>query len=141
MTDAAKLPPQPWMTAPETRAVVAALTARGTEVRFVGGCVRDAAIGRAVTDVDIATHDRPETVTALLRAGFVDAFRALHPDEGGHYSWWSNRGGAREKNVGWRVDYFGVSRRLWPRVRRCAHLKHVLGSDHCPVMLEMEPEE
>ena len=56
------------MTAPETKAVIAALTAGGAEVRFVGGCVRDAAIGRAVTDVDIATHDLPETVIELLQA-------------------------------------------------------------------------
>jgi poly(A) polymerase len=56
------------MVAPETAAVIAALTARGAEVRFVGGCVRDAAIGRPVTDIDIATRDRPETVTELLRA-------------------------------------------------------------------------
>ena len=68
MADAAKLPLQPWMAAPETAAVIAALTAKGAEVRFVGGCVRDAAIGRPVTDIDIATHDRPETVTELLRA-------------------------------------------------------------------------
>ncbi|MGE5145791.1 MAG: CCA tRNA nucleotidyltransferase [Candidatus Eiseniibacteriota bacterium] len=59
------------MTAPETRAVIAALTARGAEVRFVGGCVRDAAIGRAVTDIDIATHDLPETVIDLLKAAHL----------------------------------------------------------------------
>jgi len=59
------------MTAPETRAVIAALTARGAEVRFVGGCVRDAAIGRPVTDIDIATHDLPETVIALLEAAHL----------------------------------------------------------------------
>lgn len=84
------------------------------------------------------TDQERSGMTALLRAGFVDAFRELHPGEGGHYSWWSNRGGAREKNVGWRVDYFGVSRRLWPRVKSCKHLKHTLGSDHCPVVLEIE---
>src|SRR3546814_4886239 len=57
-----RIEPQPWMTAPETRAVIAALTAAGAEVRFVGGCVRDALAGRAVKDVDIATPDRPEQV-------------------------------------------------------------------------------
>ena len=70
---AAKLPVQPWMTAPETKAVIGALTAGGAEVRFVGGCVRDSAIGRPVTDIDIATHDLPETVTALLEAARLKA--------------------------------------------------------------------
>jgi poly(A) polymerase len=61
-----QLPPQPWMDAPETRAVVAALTAEGAEVRFVGGCVRDAVLKRPIKDIDIATHDPPQRVLALL---------------------------------------------------------------------------
>jgi poly(A) polymerase len=73
MCDLPKLPPQPWMTAPPTRAVLAALTAGGAEVRFVGGCVRDAVLGRAVKDIDIATHDPPETVMALLTAAGITA--------------------------------------------------------------------
>jgi poly(A) polymerase len=65
-----RLPPQPWMSDPATEAVLRALAADGAEIRFVGGCVRDAAVGRPVKDIDIATPDRPETVTALLeRAG------------------------------------------------------------------------
>jgi len=68
-----RIEPQPWMTAPETRAVIAALTAEGAEVRFVGGCVRDALAGRPVKDVDIATPDRPEKVMALLRAAGIKA--------------------------------------------------------------------
>ena len=67
------LPPQSWMAAPETRSVVAALTAKGAEVRFVGGCVRDAILGRAVKDIDIATHDPPEKVMALLAAAGIEA--------------------------------------------------------------------
>jgi poly(A) polymerase len=70
---AGMLPPQPWMTAPATRRVIAALTAKGAEVRFVGGCVRDAILGRAVQDLDIATHDAPETVMALLAAAGIEA--------------------------------------------------------------------
>lgn len=66
MKPVGRLDPQPWMTAPETRAVIAALGADGAEVRFVGGCVRDAVIGRPVQDIDIATHDPPERVMALL---------------------------------------------------------------------------
>ena len=70
---AASLPLQPWMTAPGTRRVVAALTAKGSEVRFVGGCVRDTILGRAVKDIDIATHDPPETVMALLATAGIKA--------------------------------------------------------------------
>jgi poly(A) polymerase len=66
MEAAGKIPLQPWMTAAETRAVIAALTADGAEVRFVGGCVRDALIGRPVKDIDIATHDEPAVVMRLL---------------------------------------------------------------------------
>ena len=73
MKPAAKLAPQPWMTASETRAVLAALTARGTMVRFVGGCVRDAVLERAVKDVDLATPDEPETVMRLLKAAGIRA--------------------------------------------------------------------
>jgi poly(A) polymerase len=68
-----KLAPQPWMDLPETRAVVAALTRDGAEVRFVGGCVRDALAHRPVTDIDIATHDPPEKVIALLEAAGIRA--------------------------------------------------------------------
>lgn len=68
-----RIEPQPWMTAPETRAVIAALTAEGAEVRFVGGCVRDALAGRPVKDVDIATPDHPQRVVALLEAAGLKA--------------------------------------------------------------------
>src|SRR5947208_5876703 len=67
------LPPQPWMSAPATRAVVAALTAGGADVRFVGGCVRDSILGRAVTDIDIATPDAPTRVIELLEAAGLKA--------------------------------------------------------------------
>jgi poly(A) polymerase len=73
MESCGRLDPQPWMTAPETRAVIAALTADGAEVRFVGGCVRDAVIGRPVSDIDIATHDAPERVMALLAKAGITA--------------------------------------------------------------------
>ena len=67
------LAPQPWMSAPATEAVIAALTAGGKEVRFVGGCVRDALLGRAVTDIDIATPDEPPRVIELLEAAGLKA--------------------------------------------------------------------
>lgn len=74
----------------------------------------------------------------LLEAGFTDTFRLLHPDATGAYSWWSYRFHAREKNAGWRIDYFLVSDRLAPRVRRADILAQVQDSDHCPVLLELD---
>src|ERR1700690_1195729 len=67
------LPLRPWMTEPATKAVIAALTAGGSEVRFVGGCVRDGILGRPVTDIDIATPDAPAQVIDLLRAAGLKA--------------------------------------------------------------------
>lgn len=69
----------------------------------------------------------------LLGAGFTDTFRHLYPDLADAYSWWSYRAGARGKNVGWRIDYFGVSDRFADRVATAEILPHVMGSDHCPV--------
>lgn len=73
----------------------------------------------------------------LLAAGFVDTFRYLHPDEEGAYSWWSYRFNARAKNAGWRIDYFLVSERLKDEIKAAYILPDVLGSDHCPVCLEI----
>ncbi len=76
----------------------------------------------------------------LLAAGFTDTFRLLHPDATGAYSWWSYRFHARENNAGWRIDYFLVSDALAPKVREAAILNEVFGSDHCPVLLELDEE-
>ncbi len=73
-------------------------------------------------------------MTELLASGFVDTFRALHPDEV-KYSWWSYRFSAREKNVGWRIDYFLVSERLLPCVKDAQIHNEIMGSDHCPVSI------
>jgi len=73
----------------------------------------------------------------LLGEGFTDTFRALYPDRV-LYSWWSYMYHAREKNAGWRIDYFVVSNRLMPRVRDSFILTDVMGSDHCPVGIELE---
>ena len=77
-------------------------------------------------------------LTELLSAGFTDTFRSLYPDQTGAYSWWSYRFHAREKNAGWRIDYFIVSDRLAPRVREAAIHPDIAGSDHCPVSLVLE---
>ena len=76
--------------------------------------------------------------TELLEAGFTDTFRALYPDLEGAYSWWSYRFHAREKNAGWRIDYFLVSNRLRDHIKRAEILSSVEGSDHCPVLLELD---
>ena len=77
-------------------------------------------------------------MTELLSAGFVDTFRHLYPDRTGAYSWWSYRFNARKNNAGWRIDYFIVSRRLTDRVAAAEILSDVYGSDHCPVLLELD---
>ena len=74
----------------------------------------------------------------LLESGFTDTFRALHPELAGVYSWWSYRFHARENNAGWRIDYFLVSDRLRDKVETASILTEVYGSDHCPVMLEID---
>lgn len=73
----------------------------------------------------------------LVERGFVDTFRIFHP-EGGNYSWWDLKTKARERNVGWRIDYFFVSRDLADRVKSAFILKDVTGADHCPVGMELE---
>jgi exodeoxyribonuclease III len=74
----------------------------------------------------------------LLKAGFVDAFRHLHPDVPHHYTWWRQFGGARERNIGWRIDYLLVSQALVPRLSSARILAEVYGSDHCPVAIEIQ---
>lgn len=73
----------------------------------------------------------------LLDNGFTDSFRYLYPDQTGAYSWWSYMFHAREKNAGWRIDYFLVSDRLRDRIREAPIYSQILGSDHCPVGLEL----
>lgn len=77
-------------------------------------------------------------MTELLNAGFADTFRRFYPDLEGAYSWWSYRFKAREKNAGWRIDYFLVSERFADRVKQAKILSDVFGSDHCPVLIELE---
>ncbi|MCD7928610.1 MAG: exodeoxyribonuclease III [Clostridiales bacterium] len=79
-------------------------------------------------------------LTELLAAGFTDTFRALYPDKTGAYSWWSYRFNARKNNAGWRIDYFIVSNRLAPQVEEASIYADILGSDHCPVGLELDIE-
>ena len=82
------------------------------------------------------TDEERGKFSTLLQSGFKDTFRTLHPDDP-TYSWWSYRFHAREKNVGWRIDYFVVSERLMPQVTSASILTEVMGSDHCPVELTL----
>ena len=75
--------------------------------------------------------------TELLESGFCDTFRTLYPEKV-EYSWWSYMYHAREKNVGWRIDYFVVSERIMDKVKDSRIFTHIMGSDHCPVGLEIE---
>ena len=83
------------------------------------------------------TDEEREAMTRLLDSGFVDTFRRLHPDEV-TYSWWSYRFRAREKNTGWRIDYFLVSESLAPRVAEAKIHTQIMGSDHCPVEVDLD---
>jgi exodeoxyribonuclease-3 len=74
---------------------------------------------------------------AFIKAGFIDVFREFEK-AGGHYTWWSPMSGARARNVGWRIDYFLISAKLRPRLKRAYIRCEVAGSDHCPVGLELE---
>lgn len=82
------------------------------------------------------TDEERDKMTRLLGSGFHDTWRELHPEEI-KYSWWSYRMGARERNVGWRIDYFLASDALMPRVCGADILNEVFGSDHCPVTLDL----
>ena len=84
------------------------------------------------------TDEEREKMTTLLSSGFADTFRRLHPDAEGRYSWWSYRFNARKNNAGWRIDYFIVSERLMERVSGADIWHEIMGSDHCPVVLELD---
>ena len=86
------------------------------------------------------TDEERGKMTELLDAGFVDSFRYLYPDVTGAYSWWSYMYHARENNAGWRIDYFICSQRLKDRIADSKILADVMGSDHCPVELDLREE-
>lgn len=102
----------------------------------------------AHTEIDLArpkqnthnagfTAEERQGIDNLLQAGFVDTFRSLHPDTQ-RYTWWSHWGHARENNVGWRIDYFFISKSLLPHLKSAEIHEKILGSDHCPISIELE---
>ena len=84
------------------------------------------------------TDEERGKLSRLLDSGFLDTFRTLHPDTTGAYSWWSYRGYARKNNTGWRIDYFIVSERLRNHIRNADIWSEIQGSDHCPVILDLD---
>ena len=84
------------------------------------------------------TDEEREKMTSLLNAGFIDSFRYLYPTETDRYTWWSYMAKVRERNIGWRIDYFLLSERLAPVLQDSQIHSDVLGSDHCPVCIEID---
>ncbi|MBP2239692.1 exodeoxyribonuclease-3 [Cytobacillus eiseniae] len=84
------------------------------------------------------TTEEREKMTTLLSSGFVDSFRHVYPDAEGAYTWWSYMMKVRERNIGWRIDYFLVSERMKQSIKSAQIHSEIMGSDHCPIMLEMD---
>ncbi|MBE1554044.1 exodeoxyribonuclease III [Sporosarcina limicola] len=84
------------------------------------------------------TFEERGKMSALLEAGFIDTYRHFHPEQEGSYTWWSYMSKVRERNIGWRIDYFLASSKLKPLLKDATIHPHVLGSDHCPILLELE---
>ena len=84
------------------------------------------------------TDEEREKMTRLLDSGFTDSFRFLYPNKENCYSWWSYMGHSREKNIGWRIDYFIVSNSIESKIKESYIYQNIFGSDHCPVGLEID---
>ncbi len=84
------------------------------------------------------TDEEREGISHMINAGFVDSFRHFVPKGNGHYTWWTHWANARARNVGWRIDYWFVSKKLLPRLKKAYILPDVMGSDHCPVVIELK---
>ena len=84
------------------------------------------------------TDEERNKMTELLDVGFIDTFRYLYPEKENEYTWWSYMGHAREKNIGWRIDYFIVSKDIENKIKEAKIHQEIFGSDHCPVELEIE---
>ena len=118
--------------------------ADGKHVVTVGDyntCHKEIDIARPTENVDVSGFLPIERawMDKYVENGFVDSFRKLHPDERDRYSWWSNRFGARKRNVGWRIDYAFVDEGLVPNIVSADIHHDVMGSDHCPISIELEP--
>ena len=106
-------------------------------------------INTAHNEIDLARPKQNRKTTGFLREerdwidkvveqGYIDSYRHLNPEREGAYSWWSMRSGARDKNIGWRIDYFFISPDLLPKMAAAEIHADVLGSDHCPISLTLD---
>lgn len=84
------------------------------------------------------TEEERGKMTSLLAEGFIDTYRHFHPDQEGAYTWWSYMAKVRERNIGWRIDYFIVSEKIRERLKNVDIHCNVMGSDHCPILLEIK---
>jgi len=123
-------------------AYIEALRNQGKPIVFCGD------VNTAHQAIDLARPQQNQKTTGflpeervwiddLVAHGYMDSYRSLYPEQKGAYSWWTYIGGARGRNVGWRLDYFFVSPDLWPQVTAANIHAEVFGSDHCPVSLEL----
>jgi exodeoxyribonuclease-3 len=83
------------------------------------------------------TMEEREGIGKIIKSGFVDTFRHFTPKGKGYYTWWSHFANSRARNVGWRIDYFFISKKLLPRLKKAEILPKVMGSDHCPILIEL----
>lgn len=84
------------------------------------------------------TPEEREGMDTMIQSGLIDTFRASHPDQEGAYTWWTNWANARERNVGWRIDYWLASNDLKDKIKKASIHPDVMGSDHCPVSIELD---
>lgn len=84
------------------------------------------------------TAEEREGIDNIVAAGYVDTFRHFTPEGNGHYTWWSHFANSRARNVGWRIDYWFVSKKLTSKLKSASILPKVMGSDHCPVVIELK---
>lgn len=125
------------------RAMHADWVQQGRQVAFLGDyniCHHPIDIADPVGNKD-SVGFRPierQHISEYFEAGFADCFRRFHPGVPAQYTWWSNRPGIRARNHGWRIDYASVSENLWPSVKRAWHEPDQMGSDHCPIGLELK---
>ena len=103
----------------------------------------------AHTEIDLArpkdneenagyTKEERKGIDNIINAGFIDTFRTLHPDETDRYTWWTWRNMARVRNIGWRIDYFFISKSLLPKLKSAEIHEEIEGSDHCPICIDLE---